>query len=364
MRGDEKRQESMFHMFSVESRVPQDHPLRRIRLLCNEALKSLSATFEAMYSDVGRPSVPPEMLLKSTLLMALYSIRSEKQFCEQLNFNILFRWFLGMDMSAPCFERSVFTKNRQRLLEHAVAKEFLAAVVSLAQKKNLLSADHFTVDGTLIESWASLKSFKPKERDPDDTDSNGFTPRNPDVDFHGQKRSNTTHESTTDGEARLVRKGLGKEAKLSFLGNVLSENRNGFVISASVVKATGVGECNAALGLLDDALEQEFSPSTLGADKGYHTTDFVTQLRERSIRPHIAQQKNRNIPGLDARTTRHASYAVSQVKRKLVEQTFGYAKTVAGLRKSRLIGVAATEFLLHISCAVLNLLRIAKLCPG
>lgn len=360
MRGEEKRQENLFHYFSVEGRIPEEHPIRQLRLLCDEALKSLSDVFDAMYSETGRPSVPPELLLKSTVLMALYSVRSENLFCEQLDYNILYRWFLGMDMSAPTFDRSTFSKNRQRLLEHEVGKEFLCAVVEMAKERGLISLEHFTVDGTLIESWASLKSFKPKG-EKDDGDSNGFQPRNPDVDFHGQKRSNSTHESTTDPESRLIRKGPGKEARLSYCANTLTENRNGFVIGSEVVTATGRAECEGALRLIDEAIENGVEPRTLGADKNYHTTEFVAGVRHRGIVPHIAQVSGRKVPGLDGRTTRHESFALSQRKRKLIEQCYGYAKSVAGVRKSRFVGKAVTELMLDIAFATLNLLRIAKL---
>lgn len=361
MRGEERRQENLFHYFSVESRVPADHPIRRIRALCDEALGHLSDVLDAMYADTGRPSVPPEMLLKSTILMALYSVRSENLFCEQLDYNILYRWFLGMDMSEASFDRSTFSKNRQRLLEQEVGKEFLRTVVVMAKERQLISAEHFTVDGTLIESWASLKSFRPKGGKDDEGDSNGFKPSNPDVDFHGQKRSNATHESRTDPEARLARKGKGKEARLSYCANTLTENRNGFVIGSEVVTANGRAECEGALRLLDDAIEDGFEPRTVGADKGYHTTEFVAGIRRRGILPHVALMNRREVPGLDRRTTRHSSYTVSQRKRKLIEQCYGYAKTVALLRKSRYVGKAVTEFMLDIAFGTLNLLRIAKL---
>lgn len=362
MRGEENRQENLFHYFSVEERVPPEHPLRRVRKLCDEALLRMSGTFDVMYSDVGRPSIAPETLLKSTVLMALYTVRSENQFCEQLNYNLLFRWFLGMDMSTPGFDRTVFSKNRARLLEHDTAKEFLVTVVELAGERDLLSDEHFTVDGTLIESWASLKSFRPKGAR-DEGDSNSFTPRNPDVDFHGQKRSNETHQSTTDPEARLMRKGSGKEARLSYCGNALTENRNGLVVGCNVLSAAGTAESEGALSMIDELLEKGVEPKTIGADKGYHTADFVREVRERGIAPHVACRSDRRTPGLDARTTRRPSYAVSQRKRKIVEQCFGFAKTVAGLRKSRLVGARAVEFLLCIAFASLNLLRVAKLAP-
>lgn len=361
MRGDEKRQENLFHYFSVEERIPEGHPIRELRRVCDKALRRLSPVFDNMYSDTGRPSIAPETLLRSTVLMALYSVRSENQFCEQLNYNMLFRWFLGMDVSDASFDRTVFSKNRERLLEHEVGKEFLGAVVEMAREDKLLSDEHFTVDGTLIEAWASLKSFKPKGSKKDKGDSNGFQPRNPDVDFHGQKRSNATHESTTDPEARLMRKGPGKEARMSHCGNVLMDNRYGLVVDSEVVLATGTAEVDAALIMIDRAIEDGISPKTLGADKGYHSNKFIGGLRKRKIVPHVAQVTGCHLEGLDARTTRHWGYGVSQRKRKLVEQCFGFAKTVAGMRKSRLIGISATDFLLSVALATLNIVRLSKL---
>lgn len=363
MRGEEKRQEELFHYFSVNDRIAKDHPIRELRKLCDEALEKLSGTFENMYSDVGRPSIAPETLLKSTVLMALYSVRSENQFCEQLNYNLLFRWFLGMDISSPAFDRTVFSKNRKRLLEHEVGEEFLAAVVEIARERKLLSEDHFTVDGTLIESWASLKSFRKKgeKRDDDDGDTNGFKPSNPDVDFHGEKRSNATHESTTDPESRLMRKGPGKEAKLSYSGNVVIENRNGLVVECDVVTATGTAEVDSSVVMIDRMIDNGTKPETVGADKGYYNNKFVSAMRERKIIPHVAPVSGWKVPGLDGRTFNKVSYQISQKKRKLVEQCFGFAKTVGGVRKSRLVGIDPTAFLLRVAFATLNLVRISRL---
>ncbi len=363
MRGEEKRQENLFHTFSLEERIPLGHPIRELRKLCDEALSRMSAVFDAMYSDVGRRSVAPETLLKSTVLMALYSVRSENQFCEQLNYNLMFRWFLGLDPSSRSFERTVFSKNRERLLAHEVAKEFLAVVVSIARERELLSEDHFTVDGTLIESWASLKSFRAKDanKDNDKDDGNGFNPRNPDIDFHGEKRSNETHASTTDPESRLMRKGSGKEAKLSFCGNATIENRNGIVVECQVVAATGTAEVESAITMMDRLADNGVAPKTVGADKSYHQKPFVSAMRERKIIPHVAQKSGIKVAGIDRRTTGKESYRVSQRKRKLIEQCFGFAKTVAGLRKSRLVGIAPTDFLMKMAFATLNLVRISKL---
>lgn len=363
MRGEERKQENLFHYFSVESRVPESHPLRRIRTLCDEALSRMSDVFDAMYSETGRPSVPPELLLKSTVLMALYSVRSEALFCEQLDYNILFRWFLGMDMSMPSFDRTTFGKNRQRLLEHEVGKEFLGTLVQMAKERRLLSDEHFTVDGTLIESWASLKSFKRKDGS-DKGDSNRFKPRNPDIDFHGEKRSNATHASTTDPESRLMKKGDGKESRLAYGANAITENRNGFVVGCEVVTGSGTFEYEGALRLVDEVRENGFLPRTIGADKAYHHQPFIGGLRSRGVIPHVAPMLIRRIPGLDWRTLRHASYRVSQRKRKLIEQCFGFAKTVAGMRKSRLVGLAPTGFLLCMAFATMNILRLAKLAPS
>lgn len=361
MRGEEERQEALFHYFSVEERIGKEHPIRRLRELCDEALRRLSPLFDGMYSETGRPSIAPETLLKSTVLMALYSVRSENLFCEQLNYNLLFRWFLGMDVSGAGFDRTVFSKNRHRLLEHEVGQEFLKTVVEMAGERKLLSEDHFTLDGTLIESWASLKSFRRKDKKEDDGDSNGFLPRNPDVDFHGEKRSNKTHESKTDPESRLMRKGPGKESKLSYCANVVVENRNGLVVACEVSTATGTAEVQGGISLIDGMREEGTNPKTIGADKNYHQKDFVSAMRERKIIPHVAPIKGRNVAGLDGRTLSKESYKISQRKRKIVERCFGFAKTVAGLRKSRLVGIDPTEFLLKMAFATLNLLRISKL---
>jgi transposase len=363
VRGSERKQEHLFHVFSVEERIPQDHPIRELRKLCDEALNRLSELFDTMYSDTGRPSIAPETLLKSTVLMALYSVRSENQFCEQLNYNLLFRWFLGLDVSSKSFDRTVFSKNRERLLEHEAGKEFLAAVVEIARERNLLSEDHFTVDGTLIESWASLKSFRPKDekKDKDKGDGNGFKPRNPDVDFHGEKRSNETHASTTDPEARLIKKGAGKEAKLSYCGNATVENRNGLVVECELALATGTSEVESAVTMIDRMHDEGIEPKTIGADKNYHQKGFVSKMRERDIIPHVAEVSGRKVKGLDRRTTGKDTYKVSQRKRKLVEQCFGFAKTIGGLRKSRLVGSVPTEFLLQMVFATFDLVRIARL---
>ena len=358
MRGTDKKQSSMVCLISPETRVPQEHALRRIKKLADAALAKLSRTFNKMYSTTGRPSIPPERLLKSSLLMALYTVRSERQFCQQLDYNLLFRWFLDMDMMEPSFDETVFGKNRDRLLKHDVAGKFFRAIVEEAREANLMSSEHFTVDGTLIESWASLKSFKRKDDDdatpPDD-------PSNPTVDFHGETRSNDTHASTTDPDAKLMRKGNGKEAKLCYSAHALMENRNGLVVDFRLDTADGYAErCNALI-MLDESLEGD-RRITLGADKGYDTYDFVDALRARNITPHIAQNvlKHRK-SNVDTRTTRHAGYAISQRVRKRVEEIFGWMKTVGNFRKTRYVGMAVNQLTAYMLGAAYNLVRIGKL---
>ena len=358
MRGEKANQGSMLMLMSPESLVPSDHPIRGIKKLADEALAKLSPIFDAMYASVGRPSIPPERLLKSMLLMALFTVRSERQFCEQLDYNLLFRWFLDMDMVEPSFVPTVFSHNRDRLIAHDVAGEFLRAIVEQARKARLMSADHFTVDGTLIESWASLKSFKKKGHDGKDPPDD---PGNPTVDFHGEKRSNETHESTTDPDAKLARKGNGKEAKLSYSAHALIENRNGLVVDLQMDVADGRAERRNALEMLDNNLPGR-RRITVGADKGYDTRDFVEDCRERSVTPHVSQnittQRGSNI---DDRTTGHVGYAISQRVRKRIEEVFGWIKTVGNFRKTRFIGLGANQLAAHLLASAYNLLRIAKL---
>jgi transposase len=312
-----------------------------------------------MYSTMGRPSIPPERLLKATLLMALYTIRSERMFCEQLDYNILFRWFLDMNMDEPSFVPTVFSKNRDRLLEHEVAHKFFHTVVGQARRAGLMSDEHFTVDGTLIEAWASLKSFRPKEekaadRDPPDD------PGNPTVSFHGEKRSNETHASTTDPEARLARKGNGKEAKLSYSQHALMENRHGLLVDLQIAEANGTAERAVALRMIDEALPGD-SPITVGGDKGYDTRRFVEGARERSVTPHVAQNVSGRRSAIDGRTTRHAGYRISQRIRKRVEEIFGWIKTVGNFRRTRYRGLARTQLASYFVGAAYNLLRMARL---
>lgn len=351
MRGKDTKQSSMLCLMSPEERVPATHPLRGIKKLADAALAELSPTFDGMYASGGRPSVPPERLLKAMLLMALYSVRSERQFCEQLEYNLLFRWFLDMDMLEAAFVPTVLTHNRERLLEHEVAAKFFRAVVEQARAKNLMSAEHFSVDGTLIEAWASAKSFRPK--DDDDDDNNGWS------DFSGTKRRNDTHESKTDPESKLWRKGRGRESKLSYMGHGLMENRNGLLVGFSVTEASGFAERDAALALLNEAVPGG-NRITLGADRGYDCRDFVEKCRTHDVTPHVAQNVHQR-SGIDRRTTRHPGYAVSIAVRRRIESIFGWLKTTAGLRRTRYRGRAKTEFFGYLAAAAYNLVRISRL---
>ena len=351
MRGKEKKQATMFSTLSPEQRVAQDHPLRAVRTIADEALKTLSPTFRQMYSKTGRPSIPPERLLKSMVLIALYSVRSERQFCEQLDYNLLFRWFLDMDMDEPSFDPTSFGKNRDRMMQHEVAGKFFDAVVSQARLAGLMSAEHFSVDGTLIEAWASMKSFRRK--DDDDSDNNGWS------DFKGDKRGNDTHESKTDPESKLFRKGSGREAKLCFMGHALMENRNALLVGFQASTATGTAEREAALQLLDEQLKG-YRHITLGADRGFDTRDFVRDLRDRNVTPHVAQSEHRT-PATDERTTRHRGYAVSVSARRQIEKVFGWLKVVAGLRRTRLRGLDPTDFIAKLAATTYNMLRIANI---
>jgi len=356
MRGQLDPQSSMFHYFSPESRVPADHPLRRVKQLADRALSAISADLDALYSSTGRPSIPPERLLKAQLLIAFYSVRSDRLFCEQLDYNLLFRWFLDLDLESGGLDQSNFSRLRERLVETDIARRFFDEVVRLARKDKLLSSDHFTVDGTLIDAWASFKSFKRKDDDepPKPGDGTGM------VDFKGEKRSNATHQSTTDPDAKLMRKGNGQPAKLSYGGHALMENRSGLCVDLLITDAT-LAEHQAARQLLTRARRRKIHPKTLGADKGYHVKDFVQHLREHKIKPHIARIDGRKTPGLDGRTSCTEGYKVSQRKRKRIEEIFGWLKTVGGMRKTRFIGEARTQIAAYLSAAAYNLLRIAKL---
>jgi len=342
--------------------VPADHPIREIRRIVDRALAALSPTFSRMYAANGRKSIPPEHLLKANVLIELYSVRSERQFCERLQYDLLFKWFLDLNISDRAFDPSTFSKNRKRLLEHDAAKAFSDAVMGEASRRGLLSDDHFTVDGTLLESWASLKSFRPRaDGEPPDEphDPPAASGHDTLVDFRGQKRSNATHISTTDPEARLARKGNGKEAKLCFAGHVLMENRHGLVLDALITQATGWAEREAALTMLDR--RRRSGRATLAADKGYDTRDFVASCRQRQVTPHVAQNTSRRRSAIDARTTRHPGYAVSQRVRKRVEEIFGWVKTIGGGRKLRYIGIARNQFWADLTVTAYNLVRMATL---
>jgi len=341
----------MLCLMSPEGRVRPDHPLREVKALADAALATLSPLFDEMYAAGGRPSVPPERLLKSMLLMALYSVRSERLFCEQLDYNLLFRWFLDMDMVEDSFDPSTFTKNRQRLMEHEVAAEFFAAVLEQARDEGLVSREHFSVDGTLIEAWASMKSFRPKEQD--DADNNGWG------DFKGQRRRNNTHESKTDPEARMARKGHGREAKLCFGGHALMDNRNGLLVDLRISQADGYAERDVALEMLEELGEGRV---TVGADRAYDTKDFVARCREADVTPHVAQNENpRRRSAIDGRTTRHEGYRISQRIRMRIEQIFGWLKTVAGLRRTRFRGRRKTQHAAYMVGAAYNLLRLGRM---
>jgi len=363
MRGEVERQRSMLSVVDAEHCVPEDHPIRRIKTLADAELTRLSPTFDAIYAEGGRPSIPPERLLKALLLIALYSVRSERQLCEQLHYNLLFRFFLGLGMHEPIFDASTFAKNKARLLEADVARHFLAGIVDRAKTARLISTEHFTVDGTLIEAWASLKSFRPRDEAPGDRPPPD-DPGNPTVNFRGELRTNQTHASTTDPEARLMRKGAGKEAKLVFAGHALTENRHGLVVDVRVTEATGTAEPEAALAMVDAQQETGMPIATVAGDKAYDRATFVDELRERGVTPHVAQNITAHRgSNVDGRTTRHPGYAVSQRKRKLVEQVFGWGKTVGGLRKTRYRGVARTQFWAQMVASAYDLLRMAKLLP-
>ena len=360
MRGENDIQSGMFSYFSPEQRVPAQHPLRAIKALADAALSDLSPIFDSMYSKMGRPSIPPERLLKSQLPIALYSVRSETQFCEMVDYNILFRWFLDMNLEDPSFDPTTFTKNRDRLLEHRVAVKFFDRVVNIARKDGLLSDDHFTVDGTLIEACASLKSFRPMDEDPSDRPTTDVDPGNPTVNFRGEKRSNKTHASTTDPESRLMKKSTGKEAKLSF--GALMENRNGLLIDITVTPATGDAEREAAKEMLSRQARKRVKPRTLGADKGYDTHGFVEAMRDRTITPHVATNtERRGGSAIDGRTTRHEGYNISQRIRKRVEEIFGWLKTIGGFRRTRYKGRDRTHLQAWFVGAAYNLMRIANI---
>jgi len=358
LRGSDEKTGALFSYVDLEARVREGHPLRSIRVLVNEALRSMEADFAALYSGTGRPSIPPEKLLRAMLLQAFYSIRSERQLMERLEFDLLFRWFVGLGIDDPAWDHSTFSKNRDRLLEGAVAAKFMSAVLSQPRVKRLLSADHFSVDGTLIQAWASMKSFRPKDgSDEPPTEGGG---RNAERDFHGQRRSNETHASSTDAEARLYRKGKGKEAKLCFMGHALMENRHGLVVDACLTLASGHAERIAALAMIEPRADRPRAV-TLGADKAYDTRDFVNELRSMNATPHVAQNTHGRSSAIDGRTTRHAGYTVSQRIRKRIEEAFGWIKTIAGQERTKFRGQDRVGWAFVFAAAAYNLTRLPKL---
>jgi transposase len=360
MRGEDRRSGELFSYLSIEDRVPEGHPLRRIRSIVDAALAGLSEEFEALYSHTGRPSIAPEKLLRGLLLQAFYTVRSERQLMEQLEYNLLFRWFVGLGMDSPVWEASVFSKNRDRLLAGEVAQKFLAAVLSQPKVQTLLSSEHFSIDGTLIEAWAGHKSFKPKDEPPGSGGGGGAGRggRNAERAFHGERRTNDTHASTTDPEARLYRKG-GQAAELCYMGHLLMENRNGLIIGTSLTQATGTAEREAALDLL--SAHPRRRRSTAGMDKAYDVASFVAALRQLRVTPHVAQNTTCRRSAIDGRTTRHAGYAVSQRLRKRIEEPFGWMKTIAGLRQTKHRGAARVGWMFTFAAAAYNLIRLPKL---
>lgn len=357
MRGNDDQQSAMFSYISAEHRVPKDHPLRPIRTMVDLVLAQLSPIFEKMYSHTGRPSIAPEKLLRALLLQMLYTVRSERMLMEELDYNLLFRWFVGLNMDDEVWDATTFSKNRDRLLEADVAEAFFNQVLDEARQRDLISDEHFTVDGTLIEAWAGQKSFKKKtesnQTPPDD-------PGNPTVNFHGEKRSNQTHQSTTDTDARLYKKGKGKEAKLGYLGHALTENRNGLVVGTSVTQATGTAEREAGVEFAKQISGGR--RKTMAGDKNFDTKGFVSQTRELNVTPHVAQNESgRRSSAIDGRTTRHPGYEISQKKRKRIEEVFGWMKTVALMRKTRHRGVDRVGWIFTFAAAAYNLVRLRNL---
>jgi transposase len=355
MRGSDGGAGALFSYVDLEARIPAEHPLRTIRAIVNEALSELSAVFAKLYAPMGRPSIPPEQLLRALLLQAFYSIRSERQLMERLDFDLLFRWFVGLGIDDPVWDHSTFSKNRDRLLEGDVAAEFLATLLDRPQVRRLLSSEHFSVDGTMIQAWASVKSFRPK-------DGSGEPPaggKNGARNFRGERRTNETHSSTTDPDALLYRKGPGMEARLCFLGHVLMENRNGLLVDAELTRASGHAERLAALAMLDRL--PTTGQGTLAADRGFDAESFVLELRERRVTPHIARNTSGRRSAIDGRTTRHAGYVASQRIRKRIEEAFGWIKTTAGQARTRLRGIQRVRWSFTLTAAAYNLIRLPKL---
>jgi transposase len=355
MRGVDERTGSLFSFVDLEARVPKRHPLRKIRQIVNDALAALDGEFSKLYAWEGRPSIAPEKLLRASLLQAFFSVRSERQLMEQLDFNLLFRWFVGLGVDDPVWDATVFTKNRDRLLDAEVAAKFMAAVLAHREVKPLLSSDHFSVDGTLVEAWASLKSFRAK----DGSDEPPGPGRNGERDFHGEKRKNDTHVSTTDPDAKLYRKSSNTAAKLSYIGHALAENRHGLIVEVDATKATSRAEREAALAMIERHDPGSERQLTLAADKGYDTRGFVAACREMCVTPHVAAKVRHS--AIDGRTTRHPAYAVSQRKRKLIEEAFGWAKTIAGVAKVKVRGLARVRHCFTLAMTAYNLIRMPKL---
>ena len=369
MRGLDRRSGALFSYVGLEERVAASHALRAIRDIANEALGALSETFEALYAPIGRPSIPPEMLLRALLLQAFYGIRSERLLRERLDFDLLFRWFVGLGVDDAVWDASSFSKNRDRLLEGEAAAAFLAAIVAHPKVRRLTSSDHFSVDGTLVEAWASMKSVKPKAAEdgpadpPDDAppSDDASRGRNAEVDFRGQRRTNETHASTTDPDARLYRKSPGVGAALCFMGHALMENRNGLIVDAELTRATGTAERVAALAMLEGVARDAGRRVTLAADRAYDVADFVMEARELNATPHVAQNTAGRRSAIDGRTTRHIGYAASQRVRKRIEEFFGGAKAAAGIRKTKFRGLARVRFAFTLAAAAYNLIRPPKL---
>ena len=360
MRGEDQRSEGFFSYVGLEGRIPADHPLRAIRALTDEALAGLSRNFNKLYARDGRPSIPPERLLRALLLQAFFTVRSERQLMEQLDYNLLFRWFVGLSIDDPVWDATVFCKNRDRLLSGDIAAKFFVSVLNLPQVRKHLSNEHFSVDGTLIEAWASMKSFVPKDGGNPSSGKghSGGGERNAERNFRGEKRKNDTHSSTTDPDARLFRKGAGKEAKLCHMGHLMMENRNGLIVDARLTEANGTAERTTALDMIEDNARPG---STVGGDKNYDTADFVAGCRERGCTPHVSQNNTNRRSAIDARTTRHPGYRISTIKRKRIEEPFGWMKTVGGLRKTRHCGRALVEWFFVLTAAAYNLVRIPKI---
>ena len=359
MRGEEQHAAAFFSYLRLEDRIAADHPLRTIRAVVDLALAELSRTFNKLYARDGRPSIPPEQLLRALLLQPLYTVRSERQLMEQINYNLLFRWFVGLSIDDRVWDATTFCKNRDRLLEGDIARKFMASVLELPQVRPLLSSEHFSVDGTLIEAWASMKSFVPKDGDagPDKPGQSG-SGRNAERDFHGEKRKNDSHFSTTDPDARLFRKGAGKEAKLCHMGHLMMENRNGLIVDARLTEANGTAERTTALEMIEDNARPG---STVGGDKNYDTAEFVAGCRQRGCTPHVSQNNTNRRSAIDGRTTRHPGYRLSTINRKRIEEPFGWMKTVGGLRKTRHCGRSLVQWFFVLAATAYNLVRIPKL---